>query len=70
MMTFLNILSQLLRPKYQLARLYSVFLTVTPGRSMIKKSDGSNVKESTDSSTTIEEDEVKGMCNLHAYHLI
>ena len=31
------------------------------GRSIInKKSDGSNVKESTDSSTTIEEDDVKG----------
>ena len=33
------------------------------GRSIVnKKSDGSNVKESTDSSTTLEEDEVKGHC--------
>lgn len=33
----------------------------TPGRSIItKKGDGSQVKESTDSSTTIEDDDVKG----------
>ena len=32
-----------------------------PGRSIItKKGDGSQVKESTDSSTTIEDDDVKG----------
>jgi len=32
-----------------------------PGRSIInKKGDGSTVKESTDSSTTIEDDDVKG----------
>ena len=37
-----------------------------PGRSIInKKSDGSNVKESTDSSTTIEEDDVKGIFRRH-----
>lgn len=29
-----------------------------------KKGDGSQVKESTDSSTTIEDDDVKGMSNL------
>ena len=34
---------------------------VHPGRSIItKKGDGSQVKESTDSSATIEEDDVKG----------
>ena len=39
-----------------------VHLFMFSGRSIInKKSDGSNVKESTDSSTTIEEDDVKGI---------
>lgn len=43
----------------------------TPARSIItKKGDGSQVKESTDSSTTIEDDDVKGRRNpLNYYYL-
>lgn len=38
---------------------------VFPGRSIIvKKGDGSQVKESTDSSTTLEDDDIKGRINF------
>lgn len=35
-----------------------------------KKGDGSQVKESTDSSTTIEDDDVKGMFHLFVFHFL